>query len=378
MSRSLKQRATLQMGAPTERPAAASAAGARNAYNPARVAYNFKPSNTRKLRAGLAKSVAGTGYLKLAFGPGDSTTAAYPGIANTQASAVVARKMFATAGYPVKGTGPVIANPRGANGTGLNQLDARWAFTGTWTSQASNINGILETTVAGATATFTSDIAGDVVELRYLDLGATLAFDWSVDGVAQTRVTGTNTGNLMSISKTGLSNATHYITITAVTGTLRPAWADVRLAGSGIWIGNFGVGGSTAAVWDRTENYFPGPVLIDWVPDVALCDLGINDVGGVSTAAYKASLQSVITKLKAVGTEVILVTNNPTNGQDYSDYNKARYELADSNDLPLIDIHELFESYTTMNGLAMMSDSSHPLPAGYAAKGLAIFKALVS
>lgn len=357
-------------------PTAAIAAGSNGVYNPARVAYNFKPSNTRKLRAGLAKAYAGTGSLKLAFG-GDSTTAGFPGDADQHAPAIVVRKMLASAGYPIKGTGPVIPNARGANGTGTNQLDSRWAFSGTWTSQASNINGILETTVAGATATFVSDVPGDVVEFKYLDLGATLAFDWSVDGVAQTRVTGTNTGNLLSVSKTGLANTTHTLVVTAVTGTLRPAWADVRSSGSGVWIGNFGVGGSTASIWDRTENYFPGPVLVNWVPDVGLLDLGINDLGGAtSTATFKTQLQSVINKWKAVGTEVILVTNNPTEGKDYADYNKAKYELADTNDLPLIDIHELMESYTNMNTLGLMTDAAHPAAAGYGVKGSALFKAL--
>jgi lysophospholipase L1-like esterase len=61
---------------------------------------------------------------------------------------------------------------------------------------------------------------------------------------------------------------------------------------------------------------------------------------------------------------------------DFTALNQAKYELAISNDIPLIDIFGRFTSYAVSNPLGLYNDSAHPSAAGYADKGAAIFRAL--
>lgn len=347
------------------------AAKAAGTYDPRLNVYNWKQSNTRKLRAALGKAMAGSSACKIGFA-GDSTTAGYTALAATQSPPIVIRGLLEKFGYPIMGTGPVVGNPGGGPG---GFLDGRWSFTGTWTTQASNNNFLYQTVVSGSTALFTSDKPGTIVELRYMNNGG--AFTYSIDGAAAVAVTPTGAGTLASVLVTGLANTTHTINVTSTTATaFYLVWADVRAATSGVLIANYGTCSSTTSDWLNSNFYYPGNMLADWAPNCTFLDLGINDVGGsVATATIKANLQSLITKFQASG-DVILLTSNPHQSLDFTAINQAKYELAISNDIPLIDIFDRLTSYAVSNPLGMYNDAAHPSAAGYADKGSVIFRAI--
>lgn len=68
----------------------------------------------------------------------------------------------------IQGTDPVVGNPRGGP---RGFLDGRWSFTGAWTTQSGDNNFLYQTVVSGATATFTSDKVGSLVQLGYMNNG---------------------------------------------------------------------------------------------------------------------------------------------------------------------------------------------------------------
>lgn len=360
-------------------PAAGVAAEAAGAYSSSRHAYNFKASNTRRLRAGLAKAKAGVGVVRIGM-CGDSTSAGYPSAA-TKSAPLQMRSFLESRGYPVNGTGPVVANPGGGPG---GYLDDRYATTGSWTTQANNANNILASNQSGSSITFTSDRAGTIVEISYLDLGA--GWTYSIDGAAAVAVpSGGGTGTLKRVTVNGLGSKTHTVRITVTdipAGTsMYLSWVDVRMATSGVSVGNFGVNASTTTDWTNQTFYFPQMTLRDWAPDVVFVDLGINDWGSAASpqadpAEFKGRLQAIIDVFRG-NADVILVTSNPFNGLDYQPYNVAKYELADDNDIPLVDVYEMFESWTVSNELGLFADSAHPSLAGYAEKGSALANAIL-
>jgi hypothetical protein len=363
------------VGASNKNPNAYIAAKASGLYDQRLNLFNYKQSNTRKLRAALGRARAGTGVGKLGFA-GDSTSAGYTALAATQSAPIVVRDFLDKQGYPIKGTGPVVGNPGGGPG---GFLDGRWSFTGTWTTQSGNNNFLYQTVVSGATATFTSDKPGSIVELRYMNNGG--AFTISVDGASSgagfATVTPTGAGTMASVTLSGLANTTHTVVVTTTSTTaFYLVWCDVRQTTGGLLIANFGVCSSNTANWLDGNFYFPGNLMVEWAPDCTFLDLGINDVGAsMTTATIKTNLQSLITKFKATG-DVILLTSNPHQSLDFTALNQAKYELAISNDIPLIDIHDRFTSYAVSNPLGYFNDAAHPTAAGYADKGLTIFKAL--
>ncbi|HEY5695594.1 MAG TPA: GDSL-type esterase/lipase family protein [Candidatus Saccharimonadales bacterium] len=311
------------------------------------------------------------GSLKIAA-VGDSTTAGYRALAATQSWPVLLRTALAAAGYPTMGTGPVVGNPGGAPG---GFLDGRYTFSGTWTTQAGNANFLLQTIVNGATATFASDVAGTIVEIKYLNNGGT--FSYAIDGGAAVPVTPSGAGSIGTVTVTGLANTTHSVVITATsTSAFYLPWVDVRGATSGVLVANFGVNSSMTAHWTNNTFYYPGPMSQSWGPNVTFIDLGINDLAGaVTTATYKANLQTLITAYAALG-DVFLVIGNPTQSGDRSAYNAACYQLADSNDIPLIDLMERLGTWASMNVQGLAADASHPNAAGYVEKFAGIFAAL--
>lgn len=357
-------------------PVWADAANRPNRYDSTRLTYNLKPSNTRNLRAGLARAKAGTSSVRIAFGPADSTSAGYPGSASTASPAARFIKGAEALGFPILGTGPVIANPGGGPG---GYMDARYTTTGTWTPQASNPNGILQSNVVGSTITFTSDRPGTQIEFCYLGLGA--GFTYQVDGGAGVAVTDASTGALARKVISGLANTTHTLKITVDSipggGAFYLAWVDVRVGGGyGLSVGNFGVCATTTANWLNTNFYFPNPVLKNWAPEVCFLDLGINDNGGaVSTATFKANTASLISQYQAINADVILVTSNYTDAADMTTYkankrayDQAKYELADTYNVPLIDFAVLMDDYVSDNSRGLHADQVHPSAAGYSLK----------
>lgn len=84
---------------------------------------------------------------------------------------------------------------------------------------------------------------------------------------------------------------------------------------------------------------------------------------------------TLITEFKSSG-DVILLTSNPHQSLAFTALNQAKYELAISNDIPLIAIYDRFTSYAVSNPLGYFNDAAHPSAAGYADKELTICRSI--
>lgn len=103
----------------------------------------------------------------------------------------------------------------------------------------------------------------------------------------------------------------------------------------------------------------------------------INDAtSGTAVATYKAQMQAAVTAAKSNGASVVLVTSAPSAAADVTLYTKALYELADSNDLPLVDLQDLIGGQPAANALGLYNDPTHPNAAGNGLIARAIIKAL--
>src|SRR5690349_4110111 len=99
-----------------------------NPYDPKFNAYNFKPTNTRRLRAALGRAMVGGLAEIVAIGASDTagcTSSTGPTFDRTRAWPMQMRDELARHGMPVAGTGMVrVLDDANA--------DARWVLAGAW------------------------------------------------------------------------------------------------------------------------------------------------------------------------------------------------------------------------------------------------------
>lgn len=201
-----------------------------NQFDPRRSIYNWKSSNTRWLRRGLAMAARGGRSDHIVIG--DSISAgAVSGIGTTlydrpNAWPIAMRNALAGMGVPVGGTGTV--RPQDAA-----QVDARYTTTGVW----SNNNVYIFSTAVGATLTFTPDSSGSIVEVQYID-GTSAAFTVTINGVLVRTVTGTATVAAKKIRITGQNIVANQSKIVI---TVTTAGTGVIIPGVGIFTPNSGL-----------------------------------------------------------------------------------------------------------------------------------------
>jgi lysophospholipase L1-like esterase len=380
MSRALSQSGSLRT-APFVGKSTPAAAGARaNRFNAELSLYNATPANMRGFRNALAKARAGS-LVTLTF-LGDSKIAGLGtnGMVSINAAASAPgcfRTALAGRGYPIAGTGPVFPFCNPAVGT----ADTRWTFTGTWSAiqGTPNVN-FRSSTVSGSTATFTSDLAGTVVEIRSLSNSA--AFTYSIDGAAAVTVTPSGTNVLHTTTVTGLASTTHTVVITTTTNTATYVeCVNVRQT-SGIQIANHGISGSNTTHWIGPLWYHAKAVAETLPSDGVFLSLGTNDSGtGVTIADFKTNMTTIVSAQKALGRPVMLIlpTAPATTHVAYAswpNYVAAHYDLAESLDVPLLDLNDIYGTQAQAMTNGMMFDEVHEKEAGYALNAASILGAL--
>lgn len=337
-------------------------------------AYNLKPKHLRKTRARLAAARLGTGLCRINWN-GTSLVAGEPATPfKDNAPAVRLRNSLAALGYAVAGTGLVL-DRNGASGN-----DGRVSASGTWSLVGAS--GIFSTsTQDGAWKQFASDLTGTIAEVLIRDSG-TGQVKVTIDGVDVETITGGGTNADIIKSYTGLSDATHTIRFTKVGTTAGPAiggWG-VRKT-SGLLISSIGVGGSTSADWAFANTISPGRITIAYGPaDLHIIDVITNDVlQSVAVATYKTNMQAEITEKVATGADVLLIADLPKGGTDDAAYRTALYELADTNDLPLLDLRDRWGTADLALTLGMMqNDKIHATALGYVDKAAAVHSLLAA
>lgn len=373
MSRSLKQRGTLQSVADAATLSATYAPGSvpsiitgthTKGYDQKRNLYNLQPKHLRKTRSQLAAARAGLGLCKISI-LGDSTDAGETATPfGTNAPPVRFRNALKDVGYPVAGTGLVL-NRNGASGN-----DSRWGASGTWTTYTQIFD---YATTDGNTKTFTSDLPGTVVEVTYNSSNVG-TFEVQIDGGAIDTVTIDGVPENKTWTKTGLANTTHTVVVRHKSSTLGILLSGVCVrATTGLLVSSYGVGGSKSAEWEANSGVGYANVAKTYGADLYILNVLTNDVTQAVTAAtYKTNMQSIITRLVATGADLLLVSNVPRGDANSDTAHRIKlYELADENDLPLLDLGDRWGTHAIASTLGMMSDYAHPNAKGYAEKGQA-------
>lgn len=338
-------------------------------------AYNVKESQYRRGRAMAGKVKAQTGILRVGH-LGDSTVAAAPNATGWKDSPLNAYRNFLSAdGFAFRGTGMVPCfNNYGASEpriTLYGGMVSYGAFSNMLTNN-STLNGVqFDTASTGET--------GTVIEVWYADNSA--PFDVNIDGGTKVRVTPTGTNAIKVYTVTGLSNATHQAIAWRVSGTMSILGFQLRNANTyGVETYKAGISGAktdslASTAWSDVVQTMSHKTN-GWAADLVFITCSTNDAGvGTSAATFKANLQTAINTLKTNGTEIVLTTGNVHQTTDFTVYTKALYELADSNDLTLIDTQARWGTWASANGLGQMTDASHPSPAGYWDLGRALYNA---
>ncbi|KQQ98040.1 hypothetical protein ASF74_15010 [Arthrobacter sp. Leaf145] len=340
--------------------------------------YNYKPAQVFRLRAALAKAAAGTAFANIGFN-GDSTVAGTNGgnVPGTTAWPVLFRNILANMGYPSAGSG-IVAAYRGASAS-----DPRWTYGAGWGAAASTSSRVVNSTTTNALA-FASVETGTSTHVYYSNTSG--PFTVSLDGGAPVTVTPTGASTIGVLSSGTLADTTHTLSIVRTSGTVEIFGVEVRKASTGVKIYNAGIAGAKAvsvadANWNSVSQTVAGGASNPFTADGIFLCCEINDMTGgggavVPAATYKTQMQTAITNLKVNGASLVLITGNPVQTGDFTDYTKALYELADTNDLPLIDMQDRWGSYAAANARAIMGDTVHPSPAGNAEIARAVLNAL--
>lgn len=323
--------------------------------------YNWKASNTHRLRASLGRAQAGTGVAHHAF-IGDSETSYFVGTGADQLGMWprVYQTVLASMGIPKGGTGVVVAADAGAG-----PMDPRWTYpVGTWT----NNNEYRSTSASGAQALFTSDLAGTTADVWYF--GTSGGFTVSIDGAAAVTVTPAGGLTVQRYTVTGLSNATHTVRVT--TTSTSPVYliaANVSGA-SGLIVHDIARYGSYASQndagsWTPTGGvsiYTSRAGCLPTTPDVVWIALGVNDyqvVGITDPTIATAAISGIAGRFPS--SDVILVAQyQPATNSNWPDYVTALHDLADSLDVPLLDMYDRSGGTTVATANGLMGDTVHP------------------
>lgn len=347
--------------------------------------YNAKAANTRRLRAALgAAGVTGTansaGLCRIAV-LGDSKSDQYNGsntgnggydITFTKWPWLLRKRLAAALGTPLGGTGFVKCYHAGV-------YDPRWSFTGTWTSDTTGPYSY--TLNVGDTATFSTLVSGEsgtVVEILYNDYSTatwTVSVDGATSGAGYASTVNGNTNIVKKLTLTGLPDTPHTVTITNSNAYTFLYGACVRKT-AGVVVDNFALNGGWAAMYASgsavgglARFYLPDP-------DLIIIPIGINDLGdhaggqNKSVATAIADLTALLA-LYSTSNKLLVLEDRTTNAISQSNWNTkwdawaaALYQLADTLDVPLLDLTDRYGATTDTIHQSLMVDGVHQTAGG--------------
>jgi len=268
----------------------------------------------------------------------------------------------------------------------------RWIFSGAWTNVAKGIAATQRnSSVNGAKATFTfTGVAVDIIYSKNTDGGNCVV---KIDGVDKTVLNCYGVTEVLAQlqSYAGLAAGEHTLEIYAPTDGKKAyvEGAYVKTVGdtAGVRVDRRARSGSFTGDWTSTlmQDAFAAQSA-----DLFILALGVNDCGSLRTPTQmKAGLQTIITKLKTLGSVILVPMMQANEVYDarfvnWKDYVTKYYELADENNIGLIDVYKLFgEAYQPAqtyglfgsgSGVNEGSDSIHPSVRGQQMIADTIFK----
>lgn len=297
---------------------------------------------------------------------GDMTTAAYP----ARLSQYLNSALLPTQRDAVIGAG-------GGAGNGDSCLnDNRIVCGGGWGVNATFFTAGGDTFLAtsAGTLTFTPTDQVDTFVFWYLSNGFG-AGTYAVDGGSTTSFSEAGSAGLHSVTISAGTLGSHALDIAWTSGSVYVVGFEAYNSAQGsVLIENAGWSGSRSQTWDSGSSlpYLPQPTITNMAPDVVVLDLGINDWSlPTSVPNYTTFMQSLITSWQAVS-DVVLVTPAPSSTGFVSlatqqPYIAALYQLATTNNIPLIDNFSRWGSYERANPAPMSFyfNNVHPNKTGY-------------
>jgi hypothetical protein len=359
-------------------------------------AYNVKPSNTARLKAGLGRVAAGTGAGEIAF-IGDSLMAG---------STTGGGTYQVTSMWPLymRTLNPVL--PAASQSDGMIRFvvsagtgDPRFAVTGTWLQSGPIFN---YATVVNSTVTVTTTTTGTACSIWYYDTADNAQFTISVNGAVSgagfATVTCSGPGGWRRKDLSGFTAANNVTAKFTVAGSIgwmgilaggiynpntllfhNIAGASSQASGTGQYSWTDLTGGASMpnAAFVAPHNL----AVYRSDPDAVFIGLGVNDLThGQSQATTIAAVTTLVNSYP--NSDVILVITTPLNtiyitNAAWESYAGALYSLADSLGLPLFDFRNLSGNYAAAAASGYTIDGTgHFLPFANAMLGRAVAKAL--
>jgi lysophospholipase L1-like esterase len=385
MSRSLKQGATLQTmadaAAADSRYAkligtSTNSLGRTKAFDPARSCYNVNASSFRRWNAALTTGLTGGAAARLnvymdSIGAGYLATP-YPHISSWPARL---RDMLAKQ-YGNSGTGVFILTDYTGGGG-----DPRISQTGTWTRQNGPLLGpfayacMLSSTGATMTITLDATYPTDALNIHVITSPGGGDYTVTVDGgapITKNNWIASGEGNAVHTVSAGSLGAHTYV-ITAGSTSLFLCGFEGTAGTSGVRVANYSKGGGKAEdlVGATQTGARSLPMSFDMAPPkLSIIGMGMNEYLQQKTiASYKTNMQTLIDKSVSKGADTLLLVTVPDGTTaktiPQSDYAAALYDLADTNNLPLIDLQHRWTSYAVSNAFSYYGDPTHPSTFGY-------------
>lgn len=223
---------------------------------------------------------------------------------------------------------------------------------------------------------FTPQTAFDAVDVYLFGTTSVRVTIGSGTPVTATGAFGNQVGKVtVTCAQAGLSRGLHTVAIRALNDGGNTG-LDCHDAAAGISVLNAGVSGWRAGDF-VPANYGVADTIDVLNPDLTLYNVGINDwtySPQPSEAAWKADVQTVISRCLAIGSEVLLISPNPV-GPSFAaaEARRATYrqwltDLASANAMPApFDLAPVLGgSYAAANAAGYMFDELHPSVSGHA------------
>lgn len=329
---------------------------------------------TRAKMGGVAAGVANA-RAKIAI-MGHSHVSGYGSTVGSNDLAVCLRKIL-NRRYPM-GSGLVTAFNNNGGDSANPQSDSRWNLSANWkyaggTWGSGDIQLHMRCQTSGTPATFTSDVAGTIVEIYTFGNGS--AVTYAIDSGSNINITPNGTMGVQVTTVTGQTNATHTVRVNSTSSSsafllgvsVRPAIA--------LEVSAFGFYGSEASDWLPSTQWYDGyKDVVSYAPDLVIIQLDANEaIHGKTPETLRSNLQTIVTALKAVA-DVAIVTSAAPNvtAETWTTFRQAVYQVATDSQIPLVDFRDRLGSNVTATANGIMYDPNHPNGAGYMDSALAL------
>ena len=270
----------------------------------------------------------------------------------------------AGAGYASASTGP--AQPAGVT----------ISRAGTWTDRSRSttprgygpdlFDAITTDASTPASVAWTSTATGFL--LLYLQQANGGSFRWRIDAGSWTTVDTNDTPGLGTVSVTGLSNASHTLTVEVVTAGSAGVCimgVDCQVSGNGVRVHKLGATGSTAASWTaHPDGAVLAAAIAALAPNVVAVTLGTNDHSAdIAPATFAASIEALLTTaLGSLDAQALIVSpadNGNTAVYDVADYIEELRASAVAEGYAMFDSLLLLGAYAAANARGLYDDASH-------------------